>query len=386
MNLLYICRKDSETNFGGDVVQYQKTKEFLEKKYNCSIIILPIDKVSEGDIKNADILHIWGINTTSEIGRIINLAKKMNKKVIISSIFSDDIQRIFLKYFVSPFLRNNLFPCLEFLNGILNDFCLVPLCYLIPQFWDKRYHIKGTWEFSALRRQFIDKSDNIIPNSNEEGEWLCKAAKLEFDKVKEKFIVIPNAVDVEYIKNHKDTGFMREVKDFVIEGARIEPSKNQFGLLKALYNNPEIPIIFAGIVTDNNYFSALKKLAEKRGNVYFTDNLPIEDIFSLYKRAKVHVLPSFRETTGLSTLEALMLGTQIVVSNERFCPVKYYKFDEFGFVCNPFDINSIKTAVLDAYNHPKKISLSEEYMKFHSYENVADMTFDVYNKKVIRNL
>ena len=31
MNLLYICRKDSETNFGGDVVQYQKTKEFLEK-------------------------------------------------------------------------------------------------------------------------------------------------------------------------------------------------------------------------------------------------------------------------------------------------------------------------------------------------------------------
>jgi len=378
MKLLYISREESRAFFAGDVVQYQKTKEFLEKKYGCSIDVIPVDKVTEEDIEKVDILHFWGINSSPKIGIVIQMAKKLNKKIVLSSIFYDDIPRLFLKYFVAPFLKNNLYPCLETLNDILNDFCLVPLCYLVPTFWDKRYYIRGTWEFSALRRRFVEESDVVIPNSDEEGEWLSKAVKS--DILKEKFVIIPSAVDVEYIKNHKDTGFMSEVKDFVIEGARIEPSKNQFGLLKALFDKPEIPIIFTGKVLDEKYFRALKNLAEKRGNVYFTGKIPLEDLFSLYRRAKVHALPSFRETTGLSTLESLMFGTQIVVSGERFCPVKYYQFDKFGFKCNPYDINSIKTAVLEAYNHPKKIELSEDYFKFFSYENVADMTIEVYKR------
>ncbi len=380
MKILYVAREETRAFFAGDVVQYEKTKEFLEKKYNCAIDVLPIDKITEDDVKKVDILHFWGINSSPKIGDVINIAKKLNKKVVISSIYYDDIPRLFLRYFVAPFLKNNLYPCLETLNNILNDFCLVPLCYLIPQFWDKRYYIRGTWEYSALRRRFVDASDFVIPNSDEECEWLCKATKLDYETNKNKIAIIPSALDVECIRNHKDTGFMSEVKDFVIEGARIEPSKNQFGVLKALYDKPEIPIIFTGKVLEEKYFQDLKKLAEKRGNVYFTGKIPLADLFSLYRRAKVHVLPSFRETTGLSTLESLMLGTQIVVSSERFCPVKYYQFDKYGFMCNPYDINSIKNAIMEAYNHPKDITLSEDYMNFYSYENVAVMTFKVYKK------
>ena len=124
----------------------------------------------------------------------------------------------------------------------------------------------------------------------------------------------------------------------------------------------------------------IKEIAEKRGNVFFTGKIKEEQLFDLYKRAKVHVLPSFRESPGLSTLEALICGTQIVVSNEKFCPIKYYKFDKYGFVCNPYDVNSIRNSILNAYNNPKDISLPDDYIKFFSYENAANMTYNVYER------
>ena len=75
-----------------------------------------------------------------------------------------------------------------------------------------------------------------------------------------------------------------------------------------------------------------------------------------------------------------MCGSQIVVSEEKFCPIKYYQFDKYGFVCNPYDVKSIRKAVLEAYNYPKDISLPEEYIKFFSYENVANMTYEIYDR------
>ena len=380
MKILFIGREDADKLFGGDVVQYSHTKEFLEKKYGCEIFILPINKVTKKDIEEADILHFWGINISPNIGRIISTAKKTNTKIVISTVFWDNTVFIFMKYFVSPFLKNNLYPWLEAFNNFSHDFVLVPLCYINPSFWSRRYYIRGTFEFSKFRKWFIKAADAIIPNSDEEGELLCREIGLDINSVREKFVSIPNAVDVEYIKNHKDNGFMGELKDFVIEAAGIEPSKNQFGVLKALMDYPEIPVVFAGAVRDEKYYACLKELAEQRGKVYFTGNISPDDLFSLYKRAKVHALPSFMDTTGLATLEALMSGVQIVVSNERFCPIKYYKFDELGFVCNPYDIKTIETAILEAYAHPKNITLSEDYLKFHSYETVANMTFEVYER------
>ena len=182
------------------------------------------------------------------------------------------------------------------------------------------------------------------------------------------------------INEHIDTGYLSNIKDFVIVAAGIEPIKNQLNVLKALYNYPEIPVIFAGAIRKEHYYNKLKKIAEKRGNVYFTGKISQDDLFSLFKRSKVSILATYRESPGLSTLEALICGSQVVVSNEKFCPIRYYQFDKYGFVCNPYDIKSIKTAILNAYNNPKNIKLLEEYINFFSYENVANMTYNVYER------
>ena len=385
LNILYIVRNDLWQIFGGDTMQIEKTKEYTEKLYGANISIIPEKSFTLETLDyNYDIYHFWGIGVSPQIGEIIEKLKNKNKCAIISSIYWDLTDSIFIKYFTPKILNYKIFPIYEILvKGFIN-FIFKPLAYLIPKYSKKMMYVWGTKIFKQERKLAIKNADMIIPNSSEEGIVLCKTIGLSYETVKNKFLSVPNSVDIAFINTSRPTEFMSKVKDFVIEAAGIEPLKNQFSIVKALYDNPEIPIIFAGAIRNEEYYKEIKKLADKRGNVYFTGKIVPKDLFSLYKRAKVHVLASFRESPGLATLEALMCGSQIVVSSEKFCPIKYYQFDKYGFVCNPYDIKSIRNAILEAYNHPKDISLPEEYFKFFSYENVAKMTYEVYEEVLNR--
>ena len=382
MKILYIVRDSLFSTFGGDTVQIYKTKEYLERKYSVKIDIVLNNKDLKEYLESNDydIYHFWGIDNFLFNQDSIQYLKSKNKTVVTSTISWDMRDSLMLKYFVSPFLNYNIYPQLENFCNFYTKYIAKPCAYIIPQYRKKLHNIYTSKVYKLLRDNLVKYFDAFIPNSDEEGKLYFDFIDTDYEKVANKIFSVPNAVDIDFIKNHKDTGFMSDIKDFVIEAAGIEPLKNQLGLLKALYKSPEIPIIFAGQVRDEKYYNKLKNFADKRGNIYFTGKISPEDLFSLYKRAKVHVLASFRESPGLATLESLMCGSQIVVSNEKFCPIKYYKFDKYGFVCNPYDIKSIKNAILEAYNNPKDINLPEDYIKFFSYENVADMTYEVYEK------
>lgn len=377
--ILYIVRNEINTVFGGDTVQILKTKEYIENISKVKIDIITIDKFNSTLSLDYDIYHFWGIINIKYSLQQLQYLKENNKKIILSSIYWGITHVVFFKYLLS-FFKYNTYSFYKYFCNLYSLLVLKPIASLLPKYKNKLVHVYGTKEFCNVQKQIVALCDIVIPNSVEEGQYLCKDIKLKYEEVANKFISIPNAVDIEYSKNHQDTGFMLELQNFVIEAAGIEPIKNQLNIIKSLYNHSEIPIVFAGGIRDEKYFNEVKKLAEKRGNVYFTGKINQDDLFSLYKRAKVHVLASFRESPGLATLEALMCGSQIVVSEEKYCPIKYYQFDKYGFVCNPYDVKSIKSAILNAYNNPKNIKLSEEYIKFFSYENVANMTYNVYER------
>lgn len=379
IKIIFFVRNDFYSQFGGDTVQVEKTRQFLLQKFNLDIKII-CDNGNVNIDEDFDILHVWGINASPFLDKILENAKKNKKKIILSSIYWDVSHSLFLKYFIGPVLNNNLFPFLEKCNKLFEYLIMIPVAAIVPKYRKKTCYICGSKKFKKYRRSSISASDYIIPNSDEEGELLCKDIGLDYKKIENKFIPIPNAVDVSKLNFECTEKILPELNNFVIEAAGIEPLKNQLSIVKALMNKKDIPIVFAGAVRNEKYYNEIKKLAEKRGNVYFTGKIDEKQLFDLYKRAHVHVLASFRESPGLSTLEALICGSQIVVSNEKFCPIKYYKFDKYGFVCNPYDVNSIRNSILNAYNNPKDISLPDDYIKFFSYENAANMTYNVYER------
>ena len=224
-----------------------------------------------------------------------------------------------------------------------------------------------------------------MPNSIEELKIVEKFFKVSIKS----FHIVFNAVDVETFGDQRDQRRVknRKKEKKVICAARIEPTKNQLSIIKALYNFKDIKIQLVGKIGNKSYYKEVLKWARNRGNV---DIIPRHinqvELANLFHESDVHVLTSFRESPGLSTLESLYCGLNVVISSKEFCPINtYFKglINKKVFVCNPYDINSVREAILKAL----ETKTGEEYNQNtpFSWQITAEQTYSAY-KKVLKNL
>ena len=384
MDIIFANRSNCLSSPGGDTVQMLKTIEYLEKNHNVNTKICLKPEQIINDI-NSNIVHIFNIQTIDETLDYIDASKLAGKKIALSTIYWDLSHHVYMH---KMFQITNKVIGKKHSNIFKNMF--FDLTYFRTFFKShKNKDSYATKLYIDKRKRALLEADILLPNSLEELEVLSKEFKIDLSELYRKSVIIPNAVDINQnlTKNTNHDGEKDSLKvkgEYVLEVGRLEVNKNQYNVVKALYNRPEIPIVFIGRINDNKidyeYFNKLKDLSEKRGNVFFIDQIPQEEVFEYYKHAKVHVLPSFRESPGLSSLEALYFGCEIVTSSKEFCPVDYYKFNDKAHICNPYSVNSIRNAILDAFDNPKNKIHDEEYFELFSYERVSNLTFEAYKK------
>lgn len=363
------CNRPSYST-GGDGIQMLKTKQYLENEYpniKIDIVTNPINLT-----ENYDIAHIFNYLSHVETRGFIERAKQLGLKIVSSTIFWDYSYSIMplpmilgWKYSWIAEWHVNLF---RFLNRM---FSRIPL----QRFRKAYYPISN--EFSKECRYFIDNSDLILPNSYEEGVLCCDFAKSP--EGKKKIHVVYNGVDINDISIIPEETFFEKYKiphNYILQVGRVEYSKNQLNLIASLVDNPDIPIVILGNNNYNKKYSKMvEKIARKRGNVFFISNVPHNDVYSFYAYARVHVLLSFRESPGLVSLEALSQSCPIVISDERFLPLKTY-FNEQYISVNPFNKVEIIEAVLKQYNtEHKKVDMS-----IFDWTVAAKQTYEAYSK------
>lgn len=349
MLISFAIRPDYLTNRGGDTFQLLKTIEYLEKyeDVECSVITSPAELSS-----NVDVLHIFNLQNTKMAYNMVKAAKTLSGiKIVLSPI----IWRFGDAGYVNKVMR------LTRSMGVVRKFQSASLLF-------EKYSVSRLGE---MKRYILENVDLVIPNSDEEGDILKNQYGIKFKQV-----VVPNCVDIKIQETPKPLNIP---SDFVLEVGRIEPTKNQLSLLEALMDYREIPLVFVGKQNDRKkfYVELIKRLAIKRGNTYLINELPQNQLAAYYKAAKVHVLPSFRESPGLVTLEALFYGCNIVTSDERYCPIKYYQFDKLGYTCDPYSLKSIQKAVISAYDG-NRVKIPDNYFEFFSYQNAAKITRNAY--------
>lgn len=373
MKIIFANRRDCFTSVGGDTIQMLKTKEYLEKKMNIQINICTSPEEIMHD-KESKIVHIFNLQTITETNSYIDVCRKEGKKVVLSTIYWDMTHAIFAYKFF------NLFQTLKYSKYFL------PLKNIIIYALSIFGRLKTgkvelfTNNYISERQYALNNADILLPNSIEEFSILCKDFKIKGEILENKTVIVPNAVDIEEPRVSASVKLLGDIRNYVLEVGRIEVNKNQISVVEALMDNPEIPIVFIGRVANELYYKKLLEISNKRGNVYFINETSQEEVFEFYKKAKVHVLPSFRESPGLSSLEALYFKCEIVTSSDKYCPINYYRFREKAHLCDPYNINSIRDAVLKAYNSPVIKKADEEYFNNFSYENVADIMYGVYSK------
>lgn len=378
IQIIFANRKDCFEKSGGDTVQMMKTKEYLEKNYPVEIFICnnPVDFEKYPDAK---IVHIFNLQTVTETLKFIEKAKKLNKHTVLSTIYWNLLDSYYVKYL--RFLNINPIAVNDFVKHlIIKSFNIGILCIPFLKNKFKKYVDKGlfgTKKYVELRKEVLLQADLLLPNSDEEMELCAKDFNINRKTIVDKSVVVPNAVELR--KSNEEYNFSLPEK-YVVTAGRISVEKNQLNLIRALYNDKEIGIVFVGNVEDNSYYNSVKKLADKRGNMFFISHISQNELFSIFKNAICHVLPSYRESPGLVSLEALFQGTKIVSSGEKYCPVKYYEFDKYAEICEPYNPKSIREAIFRAINKKGKTCLSDEYLYKISYDNVAKITFEAYQR------
>ena len=229
----------------------------------------------------------------------------------------------------------------------------------------KSYLWKGQYRSVC---EILQNASQLLPNSTLEYERIVARYKTTTP-----YRVIPNGID--------DHLFLPDItieKDplLVICAARIEGIKNQLNLIKAL-KGTKYTLLLIGSPAPNQlgYEKACRQIAEK--NIRFIGQVSQKELLVYYNRAKVHILPSWFETTGLSSLEAAVMGCNVVISSSG--DAKEY-FGTDAFYCDPANPESILNAVEQASQAPINQSLRKKILEQYTWQHAADKTLLAYQK------
>jgi len=356
MKVAFISRISLYTDKGGDTVQIVETAEQLRSRG----IIVNIFLANETpDYLQYDILHFFNIIRPDDI--LPHIART-GKPFVVSTIFVDYSEyekkaRQGFSAYLFKWLSPDLIEYLKVLARSLVNGEKIKSTYFL--FHGQRNSIK----------KIITRAALLLPNS--QNEYGRLASSYGFQKP---YRVIPNGINDHLFKGGGND-LLRDNR-LVLCVARIEGRKNQLNLIRALANTPfRLVLIGARSTNQVDYYEKCKLAAAP--NVQFIDFLEQRSLLEYYRTAKVHVLPSWFETTGLSSLEAAAMGCNIVITRKGDA-FEYFK--ENAYYCDPESPESILRAVEQAASDAIRPGLAELVKEKYTWEKAAEKTLEAYTE------
>jgi len=355
MKVALITRSTFFTIPGGDTIQISYTEKHLQSLGIDASILLTHDTIN---YSKYDLLHFFNIVRPADIMYHI---KKSAKPFVVSPnlVRYGDYDQRFRKGFsglMLGFLEENSIEYVKTIARWLNGS-------------DGLKSIQYLWKGQKKAiQQILSKTYLVLPNSEMENTMLR-----ELYGIAPEYVVIPNGFDTNLFVY--DSTIPKD-DHLILCVARIEGIKNQINLIKAL-NNTKFRLLIIGSYAPNqkSYYDACKSLAAS--NISFIDHISQEKLVHYYQKAKVHILPSWFETCGLSTLEAAAMGCNVIVTDKGY--TREY-FGDYALYCNPASPESILDAVnISSQKEPDNL-LRTKILNNYTWQLSALRTAEAYNQ------
>lgn len=355
MRIAFVTRSTLYSAPGGDTVQVLQTAKCMKELGIEADIRLTSEKIN---YKDYNLLHFININRPSDILFHIDRA---NIPFVLSPVLidyseydknhRDGLAGIFLRQFSSN----------------MNEYAKTFGRWIAGKdvLQSKAYIWKG--QLRSIR-EILKKAAILLPNSEAEYRKLAEAFEVE-----KAYEVVPNGVDPALFR--PDEKIIKDEK-MVLCAARVEGIKNQLNLIRAL-NNTDYTLLIVGSPAPNqkSYYNKCRKIAAS--NIVFSDHMPQQELVKYYQKAKVHALPSWFETCGLSSLEAAAMGCNVAITDKGY--TKEY-FADHAFYCDPGDPESIFKEVENAAKNTCRIGLQQNILNNYTWQKAARITSDAYKK------
>lgn len=332
IHVTFLRRYDSGLYYGGAEVQAEQTAHYLRE------LGVDVDFFTPMVREVGDVVHAFG--AYPYFRSVAEYCRFHRKPFILSTIFYKDISslRLRMRYQIYKLFPKH-FPQLRSLRRLLSHACMV------------------------------------LPNTQAEALQLQQIFRLSSQRIE----VIPNGVEARFAEADPDW-FCRETgicEPFVLCVGRLEPRKNQHRLIQAL-SGTKIPLVLMGNPPSNDYLALCRELADDR--VYFLPAVPHDSplLAGAYAACRVFALPSLLETPGIAALEAGVTGARVVVT--PYGGAREY-FGDFAFYPEPRSVQSIRQAVLQAWEAQHSPEAQQQHLLTHySWESVAQKTLQVYQR------
>lgn len=357
INVAMITRSTLYAARGGDTVQALQTARNLLAKGIAVDVKLTSDPI---DYKKYDLLHFFNITRPADI---LCHIQKSHKPFVISTILVDysEYDKQYRKGISGMLFRLLPGDHIEYIKALSRKVLGRDELMSAGYIW--KGHRRSV-------KEILRKATLLLPNSQSEYERLCRLYNCRTD-----YKVVPNGIDpVLFRVNHE----IEKDPNLVICVGRIEGIKNQLNLVRSVRNSKyRLLIIGSPAHSQPEYYKACREAAGE--NVSFIDHLPQEALVQYYQRAKVHVLPSWFETTGLSSLEAAAMGCNIVITDKG--DTKEYFGDDASY-CNPACIKSIYEAIENAASLPSSQTLRSKIIQHFTWEQATQCTAEAYESVI----
>ncbi|TAE88080.1 MAG: glycosyltransferase [Bacteroidetes bacterium] len=357
MRILFIARPNLYTDPGGDTIQIDNTAKCLRKlSIEVDIILSNKKKI---DYYHYDLVHFFNVITCEDL---LGHALKCKVPYVISTIYVD--YREYDKYH-----RKDLIGLLsKVLTASQIEFLKTLAKFLLKgeKVSTLSYFLKG---HRGSIKYLLRNAAYILPNSESEYRRVVNDFGIQCRKQ-----VVTCAIDQSIFSDENVNGYHKE--DLVLCVGRIEGRKNQLNLIRSANDNKfTLKLIGNASVNQRSYVNACK--AEAGSTVEFIPFLTQAELTTYYKKAKVHVLPSWFETAGLVTMEAAAMGCNIVIADKG--DVREY-FGDLAYYCDPSSPESIAEAIALALKNPVNSALQKKVLTEFTWERAAEQTYSVYQK------
>lgn len=243
-------------------------------------------------------------------------------------------------------------------------------------FFDRKIHF---WKF----RKAAEQADLIIAISEQ-----TKRDIIKFLKVPERKIRVVYQGCHQSFKESQSAEFLNAVKEkfklpqkFILNVGTVEERKNLFNIVKAV-NGTEITLVVVGKKT--KYFDKVEKYIVKnklQHQIFFLENVSMEELAAIYKLAEIFVYPSFFEGFGIPVIEALFSGTSVITSNTSCLPEAGGNDSVY---IDPHNSEDLKSKIVFLWNNEaerkRRVEKGLEYVQKFNDVNIANELIKVYHE------
>jgi glycosyltransferase involved in cell wall biosynthesis len=290
---------------GGDQVMLEQTAKFLRSHYDVDAQVSP---ELEPDLTGYDGVHLFGIVRPQEAWLQARNARRHGVPIFLSPVYCDfaEFERRDRQGPVGLLARHVSIDVMEAVKAGGRT--------AVSREWSKgtaNLYFRG---YRRMQHEVVDMTSVFLPNSW--SEWRRLVGDFDLGAIShDRVAVVPIGVDLtETDPSRVDPEDIEEVaafRDCVLCVARMEGRKNQIRLMDALAETG-LQVVLAGRPTPNQkrYVARVHEAAARHGNAQVLGGVSSETKRALYAVARVHALPSWMETCGISRWSCRQTATR----------------------------------------------------------------------------